>query len=159
MILKPKNRKTKMKNGVRKKIRHFTKRKGFSLIEVLVGMFLVSMALVGFAQLFTLSLKNNMDSDHISNASFLAQRRIDALRGLTKTELDFFANNPIDETIDVNQDGTIDFRRIIIVTPMGMQYRVRLLVFQRTTNATTQELIDDPQTFRVKTDITTIIGR
>ncbi|MFW6128969.1 MAG: type IV pilus modification PilV family protein [Candidatus Aminicenantaceae bacterium] len=148
-----------MKNGVRKKIRFLSKRKGFSLIEVLVGMFLVSMALLGFAQLFTLSLKNNMDSDHISNASFLAQRRIDALRSLTKTELDFFTNNPIDETIDVNQDGTIDFRRIVIVTPVGMQYRVRLLVFQRIINATTQELIDNPRAFRVKTDITTIIGR
>ncbi len=104
------------------------KGRGFSLIEVLVGITLVAIALVGLAELFTLSVMNNLRSSEITNATFLAQQRIDNLRTLVSNELSVYPAIS-DEQIDLNGDGTIDFRRITQVTPAISYYSVRILVF------------------------------
>ena len=63
------------------------KRKGFTLIEVLVAVFLVGVAVMGLAQIFTLTVLNNSRSDRMANATYLAQQRIDFLRNMTTLEL------------------------------------------------------------------------
>lgn len=137
-----------------------TKSKGFSLIEVVIAMALVGLTLLGLAQLFTYSVMNNSRADRITNATFLAQQQIDFLRNLTAEELNILTLNPIDETIDTNNDGTIDFRRITQVEQSGLSYNVRVLVYPRTQLAeSVNELIQNPGNYRDKADISTVISR
>ena len=102
---------------LRKKI---SRQQGFSLIEVLIGVFLVAVAVLGLVQLFLMSIMNNVRASEIANAVFLAQQEIDYLRSLTLPELAAFPNSirgeVDDQNIDVNTDGTPDFRRITVVT-------------------------------------------
>jgi Tfp pilus assembly protein PilV len=98
------------------------------MIEVVVGIALVGVALLGLAQLFVLSVMNNARSDSMTNAVFLAQQQIDFLRNLSAAELQNLALSPIDELMDINSDGTVDFRRVTqLGTPgasgAGQSYR------------------------------------
>jgi prepilin-type N-terminal cleavage/methylation domain-containing protein len=56
---------------------------GFSLIEVLAAMVILSVALVSLAQLFAVSTKSNFSSRSNTYAALLAQQKIEQLRGLT----------------------------------------------------------------------------
>jgi prepilin-type N-terminal cleavage/methylation domain-containing protein len=137
---------------------------GFSLIEVLVGIALVATALIGLAQLFTLSVMNNFRSNEISNATFLAQQNIDYLRSLTGAELGNFPQalrgESSDEAIDINADGTTDFRRLTRVTLNGAIYDIRVWVFPVTQrNTAVGQLIADPEGHHVQAQINTVIGR
>ena len=89
--------------------------RGFSLVEVLVGLFLVGVAVIGLAELFLVAVTNNLKADRVANATFLAQQQIDWLRGFTLDELTAYAGTTLDsrdEIIDLNLDGTNDYRRI-----------------------------------------------
>ncbi len=133
------------------------RREGFSLIEVLLGIALMGLAMLGLAQLFVMSVWNNRRADVISNATFLAQQGIDTIRTLTADEL---AALPVinDETIDVNQDGTYDFRRITTVDHNNFYYKV--LVFgAEQISADQGALIGDPAANRVMASMGTIINR
>jgi prepilin-type N-terminal cleavage/methylation domain-containing protein len=100
-------------------------RQGFSLIEVIIGIALVAIAVLGLAQMFTLAIMNNLRSERIANASFLAQQQIDVMRNLTSDELTTLTSgNGVDlngdgnmdilkdEALDINSDGQLDYRRI-----------------------------------------------
>ncbi len=88
-------------------------RRGFSLIEVLIGIFLVAVAVLGLAELFMVAVANNLKADRVANATFLAQQQIDWLRGFTSDELTEYAKTTLrDEVLDLNLDGTNDYRRI-----------------------------------------------
>jgi len=90
-------------------------RRGFSLIEVLIGLFLVAVAVLGLAELFLVAVANNLKADRVANATFLAQQQIEWLRGFTFDELTNYAKTSIasrDEVIDLNRDLTNDYRRI-----------------------------------------------
>jgi len=133
-------------------------KKGFSLIEVLVSMALVAIAMLGLAQLFILSIVNNSQADHMTNATFLAQQQIEQLRTFTYDELS--ALNTIDELIDVNLDTTYDYRRITRVQLSGLAYEVRVLVFAgEQEGVETAALIADPMAYRARADMTTLISR
>lgn len=153
------------------------KRAGFTLLEVVIGIALIAIAVLGLAEMFTLSVLNNMKSDRITTASFLAQQRVDVLRTLTIAELDNFTNNPSidlnndgtadlakDELIDINGDRQNDYRRLTEIQPsaqiMGATWDVRVLVFSAEQNAAAQaSLIGDPQRYRVRARLNTIISR
>jgi len=136
------------------------KRKGFSLIEVLVAMALTTVALMGLIQLFLLGIAQNNRSDKMTNATFLAQQQIEQLRTFTADELNALTSVPIDELINLNQDTTVDFRRVTQVQISGFSWEIRALVFAGAqTGVTAAELIADPDTYRVRTDVTTIISR
>lgn len=133
------------------------KSKGFSLIEVIVGMALMGIALLGLAQLFMVSVMNNMRSDNITHATFLAQQKIDYLRNLTATELSSWLN-PENELIDTNNDGTLDFRRITLIQSSGISWDVRILVFAAAEiEKATGTLIQNPDQYRVKANMSTTI--
>jgi prepilin-type N-terminal cleavage/methylation domain-containing protein len=141
------------------------KRKGFTLIEVLVALFLVGVAIMGLAQMFTLTILNNSRSERMANATFLAQQRIDFLRNMTTLELNTATLSdgtpiPLDEQLDINNDGTIDYRRITQIQSAGFYWDIRILVFtgQHSTESSAQ-LIADPHQYRVMADMSTVISR
>lgn len=142
-----------------------SKRNGFTLIEVLVAVFLVGVAIMGLAQIFTLTVLNNSRSERMANATFLAQQRIDFLRNMTPLELNTATLSdgipiPLDEQLDVNNDGTIDYRRITQIQSAGFYWDIRILVFtgQYSTESSAQ-LIADPHQYRVMADMSTVISR
>lgn len=135
-------------------------RDGFSLMEVLVGMVLVGVTMLGLAQLFTYSIVVNSRADEISNATFLAQQQIDMLRSFTAAELNTAALTVGDEPLDINNDGVIDYRRLTDMRINNQVWDVRILVFPAEAQNTSQSLLlQDPVQHKVKADISTIIGR
>ena len=62
---------------------HCSNEAGFSLIEVLAAMVILSVALVSLAQLFALSTRSNFSSRTNTYAAMLAQQKMEQLRGLT----------------------------------------------------------------------------
>jgi prepilin-type N-terminal cleavage/methylation domain-containing protein len=137
-----------------------TEEKGFSLIEVLIGIALIGIGLLSLAQMFYLGVMNNTKSDRLTNATFMAQQQIDFLRGLNAQELNNLAANRIDENIDVNGDGVIDARRITQIVPAGFSYKVTVLVFSRERkNDNINDIAADPVRYHVRAAINTIISR
>ncbi len=133
---------------------------GFSLIEVLLGIALIGVAMIGLAQLFLLGLANNARSDQISNATFLAQQQVDQLRSLTADELTGIGASPLDEMVDVNNDGQMDYRRITRLTEETMKWRAEIWVFSAGQSSTPlATLINDPMTYRVRAELNTVISR
>lgn len=139
-------------------------RKGFTLIEALVGMAVLGIAMLGLAQLFIVSLRNNARAGEIGRAAFLAQQSIDYLRTLTAEELNSFPsptrNEKTDETLDLNADGTPDFRRVIQVEPSGLSYGVKVLVFSsRQVGRPVEDLVAAPWSNGVRAVVNTKISR
>jgi prepilin-type N-terminal cleavage/methylation domain-containing protein len=141
---------------------------GFTFIEVLISLALVTVVFVALAHLFTLSIMQNLRSNEMSNAIFLAQQQIDYLRTLTSDELNTFPNTQIgesnDELIDINQDGTIDFRRLTMIQPSAAVanagFDVLILVFPPAVqNVSQSELVARPERFKIRAYIHTIITR
>ena len=136
---------------------------GFSLVEVLVGLFLVAVAVLGLAELFLAAVANNLKADRVANATFLAQQQIDWLRGFTSDELTAYAGTTIesrDEVIDLNLDGTNDYRRITDFRMMQGTFQVRISVYSAekfSVNASV--LLANPDVHRSRAMITTIITR
>jgi prepilin-type N-terminal cleavage/methylation domain-containing protein len=141
------------------------KRKGFTLIEVLVALFLVGVAVMGLAQIFTLTVLNNSRSDRMANATYLAQQRIDFLRNMTSLELNTATLSdgtpiPLDEQLDVNNDGTLDYRRITQIQPAGFYWDIRVAVFlSQYASESPAQLLADPTQYRVLADMNTVISR
>ncbi|MFQ6084058.1 MAG: prepilin-type N-terminal cleavage/methylation domain-containing protein [Candidatus Aminicenantia bacterium] len=129
------------------------KENGFSFIETIVAVFLLSLALLVLAQLFILGLVNNAHSDVVTNANFLAQQQIDVLRNLTLNDLSTWMNNsPVIENLDLNSDGINEFRRetdVIVGTPGQFLIWVRVYSELNT--------FGDPSS--PKADIRTIVSR
>jgi prepilin-type N-terminal cleavage/methylation domain-containing protein len=148
------------KTVTRKKARS----EGFTLIEVLIGVFLVAVAVLGLIQLYTMSLLNNVRASEIANSVFLAQQEIDYLRTLTLTELNSFPNTTRgeadDEALDLNVDGTTDFRRITVLTNRDPSFDVTVLVFPPSQRLTSRaDLVADPEGHRVRARLATMITR
>ncbi|HOW86126.1 MAG TPA: prepilin-type N-terminal cleavage/methylation domain-containing protein [Candidatus Aminicenantes bacterium] len=135
--------------------------RGFSLIEVLVGLFLVAVAVLGLAQLFLIAVANNRNADRVANATYLAQQQIDWLRGLTAAELSAWGN-VTDELIDMNADGSNDYRRVTSIsmaTAVSYGIQVRIYSAEHIAVADPQDLIDQPDRYRARAFISTIITR
>lgn len=140
--------------------RKAAKTKGFSMIEVVIGIALIGIALLGLAQMFFLGVMNNARSDSMTNATFLAQQQIDFLRSLTADELYNLSLSPIDEQMDINNDGAVDFRRITQLQASGFFWNVRVLVFPGLqVQIEIEMLLQSPSDYRVRADISTIISR
>jgi prepilin-type N-terminal cleavage/methylation domain-containing protein len=141
---------------------------GFTLIETIISLALVTVVFVSLAQLFTLSVMQNLRSNEMSNAIFLAQQQIDYLRTLTSDELNVFPNLAIgesnDELLDLNQDGTLDFRRITVINPSVAAsiagYDVLAMVFPISAqDVARDQLISNPDKNKVRAYVHTIITR
>jgi hypothetical protein len=65
-----------------------------------------------------------------------------------------------DEAIDLNADGTTDFRRLTRVTPNGDLFDIRVWVFPAAEhNTPVAQLLADPEQHHVKAQINTVISR
>ncbi|MBE0461741.1 MAG: prepilin-type N-terminal cleavage/methylation domain-containing protein [Candidatus Aminicenantes bacterium] len=145
---------------LKKKILSASRKSGFSLIEVLVGVALIGIAMLGLAQLFVYSVLSNARADDISNGVFLAQQEIDFLRNLTGPEISALAASSLDEQLDINNDGTLDYRRITQLQSSGPYWEVRVLVFSAEQIGVGKDiLIQEPIKHHIKADVSTIIGR
>ena len=130
------------------------------MIEVLVGIAVVAIALLGLAQLFTYSVMTNSRAERMSNATFLAQQQIDYHRNLTSDELNMLTTGVNDEHLDVNLDGSYDYRRLTEIQMSGVFWIIRVLVFSAEQMAeSTADLMGDPQEYDVKAEVSTIISR
>jgi Tfp pilus assembly protein PilV len=137
----------------------FRRRTGFSLIEVLIGVFLVAVAVIGLAQLLLVGMMNNSRANDIANAVFLAQQEIDYLRTLTRAEL-LAVPSTTSELLDLNADGSTDFRRITVVTFQDPAFAVKVLVFSKAQALANQNtLIAAPEGNRVRARLETVISR
>lgn len=150
---------------------------GFSLLEVVVGIALVAIAVLGLAQMFTLGVLNNLRAERIANASFLAQQQIDIMRNLTSDELNALTgSNGIDlngdgamdilkdEPLDINNDGRFDYRRIteiqVDASGASLSFEINVLVFSaEQLDAPKEDLVLNPLKSGVRSKITTAIGR
>ncbi|MCX6568538.1 MAG: prepilin-type N-terminal cleavage/methylation domain-containing protein [Candidatus Aminicenantes bacterium] len=137
--------------------------RGFSLIEVLVGLFLVAVAVLGLAELFLAAVANNLKADRVANATFLAQQQIDWLRGFTADELTVYAGTAIesrDEIIDLNLDGTNDYRRITDFRMDQGMFQVRISVYSpEKFGIDPSVILANPGLYPPRALITTIITR
>ena len=138
--------------------------RGFSLIEVLVGLFLVGVAVIGLAELFLVAVSNNLKADRVANATFLAQQQIDWLRGFTMDELTAYAGTSLesrDEVIDLNLDGTNDFRRITEFHIVDNTFQVIVHVYsaEKISIADPADLLGDPERYPARALISTLITR
>jgi prepilin-type N-terminal cleavage/methylation domain-containing protein len=148
------------KDTTMKRQKRETETQGFSLIETLVGVALVAIAMLGLAQLMVLSIANNTRADRMGTAVFLARQQIEQLRILTNDELNALVGAPGDENLDINVDGIDDYRRITLLQTSGEFIQVRVLVFaSEQLGEDMTALVADPTAFRVRADITTLIGR
>lgn len=136
------------------------KRDGMTLIESLVGIALVGIAVLGLAQLFTFGILMNSRADRMASATFLAQQQIEFLRNLTGPEISALAGSSLDEQIDINNDGTLDFRRLTVLESQVTYTEIRVLVFgPAQVNTDRDELLANPARHRVLADIRTILAR
>jgi prepilin-type N-terminal cleavage/methylation domain-containing protein len=148
------------RNAMIKRFRgQFRRKKGFSLIEVLIGVFLLAVAVLGLAQLIIAGMMNNSRGGDIANAVFLAQQEIDYLRTLTSDELSLVPP-ATSELLDLNADGSTDFRRITVVTFQDPAFAVKVLVFSSAQALANQTaLIANPEGNRVRARMETVISR
>jgi prepilin-type N-terminal cleavage/methylation domain-containing protein len=139
--------------------------RGFTLIEVLVSIFLVGVAVIGLAQLFLVAVANNLKADRIANATFLAQQQIDWLRGFTLDELDVYTSTDLDardEFLDLNGDLTNDFRRITGMnraTDHLFEVIIHVYSLDKVGGLTAAEVLADPVHYRPQALISTLIVR
>lgn len=140
------------------------RQRGFSLMEVLVGIFLVGVAVIGLAQLFLFAVTNNLRADRIANATFLAQQQVDWLRGFTLDELTAYAGTTLesrDEVMDINVDGINDYRRVTVFTEAQDTFQVRVVVYsaENISVPSASALLADPGRYRPRAVMSTIITR
>ena len=133
------------------------RQRGFSLIEVLIGITLIGIALIGLAELFTMSVMNNLRANQLGTATFLCQQEIDYLRTLTPTELDALPNVQ-DVQLDLNADGVMDFRKITTIQKNLNYYKVFIFPPSQFSTAV-NTLIWQPERHQVKAHMGTIIQR
>jgi type IV pilus assembly protein PilV len=64
---------------------NLAKRDGFTLIEVLVGLVILAVGLLAIAGMMITSVKGNYFSSHLTQASYVAQDRLEYLKTLPLT--------------------------------------------------------------------------
>jgi hypothetical protein len=127
--------------------------------------------------MFTLGILNNLKSERIANASFLAQQQVDIMRNLTGDELstlttgngvDLNGDGTLDiskdELLDINSDSRLDYRRITELqadsSGAKLTFEVTVLVFSaEQLNTPKAQLILQPVGYGVKSKVNTIISR
>ena len=64
------------------KSQHHRKQRGFSLIEVLIGLIFLSVGLLAMASLQTLSIFGNFNSQNLTQATYALQDRLEILKSV-----------------------------------------------------------------------------
>jgi type IV pilus assembly protein PilV len=77
-------------------------KKGFSLIEVLVGLVLLAIGLLAIAGMQITSVRGNFFSHHLTQASYAAQDRLEFLDNLPINDARLQAGNHNDGTVTIS---------------------------------------------------------
>ncbi|OGD40560.1 MAG: hypothetical protein A2V45_05910 [Candidatus Aminicenantes bacterium RBG_19FT_COMBO_58_17] len=151
--------------------------RGFSLLEVVIGIALVAIAVLGLAQIFTLGILNNLKSERITSANFLAQQQVDIIRNLSGDELTALTTGSgvdlngdgapdivKDEVLDINSDSLLDYRRITEVqadmSGASLMFGITVFVFSaEQMNTDKAQLILQPVQHGVKSKVDTVVSR
>ena len=88
-------------------IRYLEKEEGFTLVEVMVAITVLTVALVPMIGFFTQSIKTTADSKTRSEALSLARWAVETVKVSAKKVSDFGSNEIIDEVVDA--EGIDDF--------------------------------------------------
>lgn len=139
-------------------------RPGFSFIEAILGAALMGSALLGLAQFLLYGIANNKRSTEIGQGMFLARQQVEYLRMLTSEELAEFPSTTrgesSDESIDLNQDGEVDFRRVTRIQASGTIFSVQVLVFPPIKlGLTADTLRSAPESHQLRGSANAVIGR
>ncbi len=111
---------------------------GFSLIEAVVAIFILTIVALGLGQVLGMGMATNATSDEITQGTALATSKLEELRGGDYDAL--IAGGALDEdladyseTIDQDGDGTPDFTRRWQITDQtgGKLIQVRTASFSR----------------------------
>ncbi len=70
-----------------------SKEKGFSLIEVLIGLIILAIGILAVAGMQITSIVGTSFSNNLTQASVIAQDRLEFLKGLTLTDVKLDTNN------------------------------------------------------------------
>ena len=100
----------------------------------------------------------------MANATFLGQQQIDWLRGFTLDELSAYAGTSLesrDEILDLNLDGTNDYRRVTEFVSAGDTFQVVVRVYSAELLGvpSAAELLAEPERYRPRALVSTIITR
>ena len=96
-------------------------KKGFTLIEVLVGLILLAIGLLAIAKMQILSIRGNFFSHYLTQASYVAQDRLEFLDNLPFGSPQLQAGNYNDGTATISG---IVFNRLYTVTVDATGYKI-----------------------------------
>jgi len=111
----------------------FRDRRGFSLIEALVSVFLMGLVLLGVAQLIGVSIHLQRAAEDVTSATVLAEQKLEELKNVDFNGLapggSINANQPgYFDMPDVDNDGIVDYTRRWEVLDLGVGKVMRVRV-------------------------------
>jgi len=97
-------------------LRLFLKSDGFSLIEILIALVILSITLLALAALMTTTMKNNALGGHLTEAATLAQNKLEQLLATPSAMIQPQLNTQLQDNPVGNSSG-ITYTRTWIVVP------------------------------------------
>ena len=100
-------------------------KKGFTLIEVLVGLVILAIGLLAVAGMQMTSVRGNFFSNYLTQASYAAQDRLEILDNLSYTSAELGSGNHTDPAATIS--GIVFNRSYTVVEvddPNGYKYKV-----------------------------------
>ncbi len=95
------------------------KSKGFSLIEVLIALVILSVSLLALAGLMVTTTRTNSFGGHLTEAVTFAHQRLEELRVAPYNTIVSSSVNPGDPVIQTGVDSGIDYTMVWVVAPNG----------------------------------------
>lgn len=111
----------------------FGREAGFTLVEALVALFIVTMILLSIAQLMTYGLYVHETAADLTETTALAQEKLEQLRNLSYKSL--VPGGSIDvnsagffDSSDIDGNGIVDYTRRWEITDLGDRKQIRVRV-------------------------------
>ncbi len=95
------------------------KTKGFSLIEVMIAIVILSVSLLALAGLMVTTTRTNSFGGHLTEAVTFAQQRLEQLRAAPYNTVVSSSVNPGDPVIQTGVPSGIDYTMMWVVAPNG----------------------------------------
>ena len=89
--------------------------KGFTLVEVLIGLIILSVGILAITTVHVTSTKGSYFSNHLSQATICAQDKLESLKNLPYNDSDLSSGQHNEGILS----GTIFSRQVIVVEDVG----------------------------------------
>ncbi len=103
-------------------------RKGFTLIEVLVGLVILAIGILAVATMQITSIRSGYSSNHLTQATLFAQDKLEYLRNVSYSSSDLGSGEHNEGTIS----GTSFLRRYTVVEDTGNSMKAITVTLQWT---------------------------